>query len=39
MPMQMQMQLPFAWSGISTSDELGLLPPPLWGRGGEGVVR
>src|SRR5262249_3998831 len=24
---------------ISTSDELGLLPPPLWGRVGEGVVR
>ena len=22
--------------GVSTSDELGLLPPPLWGRGGEG---
>ena len=34
--MQTQMLLPFAWSGISAGEEFGLLPPPLWGRGGEG---
>src|SRR5215468_3714958 len=26
----------FFWSAISASSELGLLPPPLWGRAGEG---
>jgi hypothetical protein len=29
----------FAWSGLSLSGELGLLPLPLWGRVGRGVMR
>jgi hypothetical protein len=37
--MQMQMLLPFVWSGISASDELGLLPPPLAGEGWGGGER
>jgi hypothetical protein len=36
---QLQMLLPFAWSGISASDELGLLPPPLAGEGWGGGKR
>jgi hypothetical protein len=35
MQTQMQMMPPFVW-GELTSGGLGLLPPPLWGRGGEG---
>jgi hypothetical protein len=37
--MQMQMLLPFAWGGISASDELGLHPPPLAGEGRGGGKR
>jgi hypothetical protein len=37
MQMQTRMQMMrFARSEICASSELGLLPPPLWGRGGEG---
>src|SRR5262249_24117920 len=39
MQTQMQMLPPFARSGISASDELGLLPPPLAGEGWGGGER